>query len=102
MSSLNFYFKHKDDLCTVFCMFCKKIAYSTKENKYLKNQKCTGHDKLQCLNSSCLNGFSTTYQYHNSNTSSNERRKIRKENIYLISSVTLTNTDYMERFSLSS
>lgn len=101
MSSLNFYHEHKSDLCSVFCASCKKIAYSTKENKYLKDQKCTGHDKLQCLNSSCLNGFSTTYQHYSSNTSSNQRRKIRKENIYLISSVTLSNSNYMERFLLS-
>ena len=97
MNSQNFYYKHTDDLCSVFCTACNKIAYSTKENKYLKNQECVGHDKLQCLNSSCPNGFSTTYQYY----STDNRHKIKKENVYMISSISLGASGYMERFSLN-
>ena len=56
-----FYYEHTENRCRVFCSMCKKIAYSTKENKYLNNKECVGHenhDNLQCLNSSCINGFS--------------------------------------------
>ena len=98
MSSKNFYYKHASNLCSVFCIACNKVPYSTKENKYLKNQKYGEHEKLQCLNSSCPNGFSTTYQYYN-NTSS--RRKLKKENIYMISSVSVGASAYMERLSLN-
>lgn len=56
-----FYYKHTENSCRVFCIMCNKIAYSTKENKYLNSEKCIGHDNTQCLNSSCANGFSTTY-----------------------------------------
>ena len=60
-----FYFEHDaEDKCSVFCIMCNKIAYSTKHNKYLRDQKCSGHQNLQCLNSSCANGFSKTY-YNN-------------------------------------
>ena len=100
MSSKNFYHKHANDLCSVFCTACNKVAYSTKENKYLKEQKCFGYEKLQCLNSSCPNGFSKTYQCYNSNNSNN-RRKIKKENVYMISSISLGLSNYMERFSLN-
>ena len=56
-----FYYEHTENSCRVFCIMCNKIAYSTKENKYLNNKKCIGHNNLQCLNSSCANGFSKTY-----------------------------------------
>ena len=97
MNSKIFYYKHTNELCSVFCSACKKIAYSTKENKYLKAQKCFGHEKLQCVNSSCPNGFSTTYQYYKIDN----RREIKKENVYMISSVSLGLSNYMERFSLN-
>ena len=58
---VRFYYEHTENRCCVFCVMCNKVAYSTKENKYLSNKKCTGHNNLQCLNSSCANEFSKTY-----------------------------------------
>ena len=100
-SPKNFYHEHKEDndLCSVFCITCQKIAYNTKENKYLKDQeKCAGFDNLQCLNSSCLNGFSTTYQHY----VADNRRKVNKKNSYLISSTSVAAaSSYMDRSVLN-
>ena len=88
-----FYYKHTENRCRVFCIMCNKIAYSTEQNKYLNNEKCVGHNKLQCLNSSCANGFSKTY--HNNYIVDN--RRLLKEN--RPSSSTFFR-DYMDRFEL--
>ena len=72
---------------------CNKIAYSTEENKYLNNEKCVGHNKLQCLNSSCANGFSTTYR----NNYIVDNRSLLEEN-KLPSSASFSN--YMDRYQL--
>ena len=66
-----------------------KTAYSTKHEKYLNNEKCMGHDSLQCLNSLCVNEFSTTYHnnyiYNRSSSASQRSSSIR---------------DYMEMYQL--
>ena len=85
-----FYFKHTENKCRVFCIMCNKIAYSTKHEKYLNNEKCIGHDSLQCLNSSCANGFSTTY--HN-NYIYNNRLSLAPQRSSSI-------RDYMEMYQL--
>ena len=98
MNSKNFYYKYnKDkDLYSIFCIVCHKIAYSTKENKYMKDQHFTNFNNLQCLNSSCRNGFSTTYQYCVvPNTSKKKKREI------LLESELVSTTKNMERFSLN-
>ena len=100
MNSRNFYYTHdkEKDLCSVFCVTCNKIAYSTKENKYLKDQECTLFTNLQCLNSSCPNGFSKTYQHY----VVDNRRKIKKRNVCLMSSIsTSAGSNYMERYLLN-
>ena len=85
-----FYFEHVENKCSVFCIMCNKIAYSTKHNKFLNNQKCSGYDNLQCLNSSCANGFSKTY--HN-NYIYNNRPKLPTQRSSSL-------RDYMEIYQL--
>ena len=77
---------------SVFCIICNKIAYSTKHNKYINSKKCLGHDNLQCLNSSCANGFSKTY--YNNYIFNN--RSLKTPSISSSSSI----QDYMDRFQL--
>ena len=98
MNSKNFYSKYSKNkkLYSMFCVICDKIAYSTKENKYMKDQHFTDFGNLQCLNSSCRNGFSTTYQYCVVlNTSKKKKREI------FLESELASTTKYMERFSLN-
>ena len=85
-----FYFEHTENKCCVFCIMCNKIAYSTKYKKYLNNEKCFRHDNLQCLNSSCANGFSKTY--HNNYIFNNKPTLPPKENSFI--------QDYMEMYQL--
>ena len=90
MNSKKFYFEHTVNSCRVFCIMCNKIAYSTKHSKYLNNKKCLGHDNLQCLNSSCANGFSKTY--HNNYIYNNRPKLPPKKNFSI--------RDYMEMYQL--
>ena len=101
MDSKNFYHKYyKDiDLYDIFCIVCDKIAYSTKENKYMKNQHFKNYTNLQCLNSSCRNGFSKTYQIF---AAANETKKEKKKDKVMISEIAMAkDTKYMERFVLN-
>ena len=88
-----FYYKHTYNRCRVFCIMCNKIAYSTEQNKYLNNEECFGHYKLQCLNSSCANGFSKTYR----NNYIVDNRLVLKENRPLLS---VSFSNYMDRYEL--
>ena len=97
-----FYYIHKEYNCRIYCICCNKIAYSTEHNKYWNNEECLGHDhKLQCLNSSCPNGFSKTYteNFVADNRSEKLKRKtckIKTHTVYLPKS----STNYMNRFEL--
>ena len=91
----NFYYEHTENRCCVFCIMCNKIAYSTKENKYLNNEKCVGHDNLQCLNSSCANGFSKTCHKNYIVDKSSLRKKPSS------SSSATSFRDYMDRYQLN-
>ena len=86
---VRFYYEHTENKCSVFCIMCNKIAYSTKQNKYLNNEKCDGHSNLQCLNSSCANGFSKTYF----NNYIEDNRTLKKDRV---SSALFR--DYMDRY----
>ena len=88
-----FYYKHTENRCRVFCIMCNKIAYSTEQNKYLNNEECLGHNNLQCLNSSCANGFSTTYR----NNYIVDNRSLLEENKLPSSS---SFRSYMDRYKL--
>ena len=102
MNSTKFYQKYNDknkDLCSIFCNFCDKIAYSTKENKYMKNQSITSFDNLQCLNSCCPNGFSVTYQYCVGFKSKNGKNS--KDYVQQLAVEAAKANKYMERYSLN-
>ena len=100
MNSESFYHKYnKDkDLYSIFCVVCDKIAYSTKENKYMKDQHFKNYTNLKCLNSSCRNGFSKTYQIF---AATNEKKKKKKDKVMLTEVAMAKDTDYMERFLLN-
>ena len=102
MDSKKFYLKHNKgkDLYSIFCTFCDKIAYSNKEKKYLKDQHSTNFDSLQCLNNSCPNGFSSTYQYCVASTSTNQRKK-KNDYVQQFAVETARNSKYMERHTLN-
>ena len=102
MDSRNFYHKYnKDkDLYSTFCVVCDKIMYCTKENKYMKDQHFKTYANLQCLNSSCRNGFSKTYQIHT--TIANETKKKKKVDKVMLSEIAMSKSSkYMERFVLN-
>ena len=102
MDSGNFYYEYNKDkyLCSIFCVVCNKVAYNTKENKYMKDQHFTKFANLQCLNSSCRNGFSKTYQ--NFVVANITKKKEKKEDNVLLSEIAMaTTTKYMERFVLN-
>ena len=103
MDSKKFYRKYNNkdkDLCSIFCSFCDKIAYSTKENKYMKDQCITSFDNLQCLNSSCPNGFSSTYQYCVASKSKNSKKNS-NDYVQQLAVETAKANKYMERYSLN-
>ena len=85
-----FYYEHRENNCRVLCIMCNKIAYSTKENKYLNSKKCLGHENPQCLNSLCANGFSKTS--HN-NYIVDKRPEVKSSNNSL--------QDYMEMYNMT-
>ena len=91
-----FYYKHDENRCRVFCIMCNKIAYSTEQNKYLNTEECFGHYKLQCLNSSCANGFSTTY--HKNYIVDNRSDFLKRTNN--IPSLASMSSSYMDRYQL--
>ena len=96
-----FYYTHTENRCRVFCISCNKIAYSTEQNKYLNTEKCFGHNKLQCLNSSCLNGFSKTY--YKNYVADNRSDFLKREGRIPINHTTflpVTSTNYMSRYQL--
>ena len=99
----NFYFLHTENKCSVFCICCNKIAYSTKENKYLNSVECYGHNNLQCLNSCCANGFSKTY--HNNFIADNRsdflKRQGEKISTRCLIFLPTYSTNYMSRYQLN-
>ena len=100
MNSENFYHKYNKDkeLCSIFCVVCNKVAYSTKENKYMKYQHITNFANLQCLNSSCQNGFSKNYRNF---AVANITKKKKKDKVMLSEIAMASTTKYMERFVLN-
>ena len=97
-----FYYIHTEYNCQIFCISCNKIAYSTEHNKYWNNEECLGHDhKLQCLNSSCPNGFSKTY--HKNYVPDNRSETVKRKGVKITNRVVYlpqSSTNYMTRFDL--